>query len=402
MASPDRTGPVSFKLGGTRYAVDPAEVERRMASVEPRPIDKYRVLVGGVAFPPKQVLAEVLDLPVVTFTTMDASRVLGALGFKVEAVGSALAPVHRTVSEELFEGYLTNAGLTAFQHEPSLKGTNRRPDYRLDWSGRQILLELKEFRGNREDFVAGVGSYDPYSPLREKIQAARKKFKGLEEHCCCLVLHNVDKPVVHLEWRYIYAAMLGDLTVSVPLRLSGRDVEPDAKASMIFAGGGAMVREHQGQPVEPQHQTISAVLALRHLPVGQERFRAARNERERGLGRPLSMDEYWAEVESARGTDRDLSYRELRVVVHENPYARVALPADLFRGPWDERYGADDNGQIVRLFRGERLAELERLIDAEKTAVDPYEEAKKGAREWLRKGLHLGGKPASREALHER
>ena len=44
-------------------------------------------------------------------------------------------------------------------------------------------------------------------------------------------------------------------------------------------------------------------------------------------------------------------------MVHENPYARVPFPMDLFHGPYDERYGGLD-GRIQRLFQGDALAVL--------------------------------------------
>jgi hypothetical protein len=62
-------------------------------------------------------------------------------------------------------------------------------------------------------------------------------------------------------------------------------------------------------------------------------------------------------IEAARGTERDISLRQLRVVVHENPYARKPFPEDIFRGVYDERYGAHE-GKILRKYAG---AEIERL-----------------------------------------
>jgi len=65
-------------------------------------------------------------------------------------------------------------------------------------------------------------------------------------------------------------------------------------------------------------------------------------------------------VDRARGTASDWSLTQIRVVVHENPYANpdhVALYSELFRGPYDERFGAKE-GHIERLFCGEHIAEL--------------------------------------------
>lgn len=54
----------------------------------------------------------------------------------------------------------------------------------------------------------------------------------------------------------------------------------------------------------------------------------------------------------------DLSLSQLRVIVHENPFARIQFPRELFRGPYDERYAGTD-GRIERVFCGSQLEALE-------------------------------------------
>src|SRR5258705_3491439 len=82
-------------------------------------------------------------------------------------------------SEMLLEGYLRSQGYDAFDFEPEIAGTTRRPDYRLRVPGGEVLLEVKEFRGNADDFRGGFGYFDPYPPLREKLDTARDKFSKL-------------------------------------------------------------------------------------------------------------------------------------------------------------------------------------------------------------------------------
>ena len=71
----------------------------------------------------------------------------------------------------------------------------------------------------------------------------------------------------------------------------------------------------------------------------------------------METEELIRELELASGTPSDFRRRPLRVVVHENPYARIPLSAELFRGPWDERYGARD-GRVQQLFQGGEIASL--------------------------------------------
>jgi hypothetical protein len=92
--------------------------------------------------------------------------------------------------------------------------------------------------------------------------------------------------------------------------------------------------------------------------VGTKRFEIAMKLKENELGRKLELLEFWDETERARGTALDLSLSQLRVLVLENPFARIQLPRQLFRGPYDERY-AGSEGRIVRVFCGNQLAALE-------------------------------------------
>jgi hypothetical protein len=258
----------------------------------------------------------------------------------------------------LLEGYLRHHGYRDFDFEPQVSGSTRRPDYRLPWSGSEVLLEVKEFRGVPEDYKAGGGVFDPYPPLREKIEQARDKFQKLKHHCCCLVLHNVDKPLVLLDWHYVYGAMLGKLAWQVPIHAPGRSAPDDRDITSVFTSGGKMHRERQGVPYAPQNQTISAIIVLSRVPAGERLFHAHLRDIETQLGPAFDL---WThlplELEASRCTLRDPQRKPLRVVVHENPYARIPLPRELFCGAWDERYGRLD-GRIQQLFQGEEVAKL--------------------------------------------
>ena len=53
--------------------------------------------------------------------------------------------------------------------------------------------------------------------------------------------------------------------------------------------------------------------------------------------------------------------RRVRVVVYDNPFARIPLPQDLFRGPFDERWGVD--GEFMRrVYVGSELAAIEAVL----------------------------------------
>lgn len=342
----------AFQLGGTEYRITAERMEKAMQGVAPRPLGKYFVLVNGVPFPPKQVISEALGKDLVKFTTMDATRILTALGFSVERVGDKREI--RNLSELLFEQYLGVSGLSDFEYEKEFSGTTHRPDYFVKLAdGRSVLFEVKEFKATLADFRRSGGAYDPYLHTREKIQQAREKFKPFKEQCCCLVLFNQEKPLVDLAWQFIYGAMLGNLGFRIALN-AGSGTADETKAEQVFTGGGSMYRYQGLQPIELQNRTISAILVLELLRVGLRRFAAfvAQIEKQRGKEEGgLDVQEYLGLIEACRGTDRDPALTQLRGVVHENPHARIHFPSELFRGPYDERYGAKD-GRIQRLYIG--------------------------------------------------
>ena len=93
-----------------------------------------------------------------------------------------------------------------------IENSSSRPDYRLRADGAEVLLDVEDFTSKLEDSRVRGGAYNPYGPIREKLSAARRKFKDMEGHCCCLILQNPDKLRIDLSWQIVMGAMLGDLT----------------------------------------------------------------------------------------------------------------------------------------------------------------------------------------------
>jgi len=346
----------SFELRGKRIKLSRSDVEQRLRHVEPKPVTKYQVWINGKGYQPKQALAAAIGTPVADFTTMDATRILSRLGFEVTGAKDD-AMRSKTISEQLFEAYLTASRLTDFQFEPPQNGTLKQPDYSLNILNAKILFEVKQFDQTAADFNLVGGAYDPYRRVREKIESARKKFKDLDGFCCCLVLYNNDKPLVELGWQYVYGAMLGNLGFSIPVNTE-TGIADESQTQRECSGGGKMYRYRNGKAIAPQNQTISAIVVLRRYMVGSKRFEIAMKRKKNELGRKLESLECWDEIERARGTALDLSLSQIRVIVLENPFARIQFPRELFRGPYDERY-AGDEGRIVRVFCGNQLATLE-------------------------------------------
>ena len=70
-----------FTVSGREFDLDRKSVEYKLATIKAEPIDLVYVRVGKKNFPVKQALAEVSGLIKSQFTTQDAVRVLGRVGF---------------------------------------------------------------------------------------------------------------------------------------------------------------------------------------------------------------------------------------------------------------------------------------------------------------------------------
>jgi hypothetical protein len=348
---------IDFRLAGKKYRISREEVEDKLSLVVPKATDKYFVLVKGRPYPPKQVLSVALGLASVKFTTMAANAILSRVGFELHTADEVIAKP-KTESERLFEMLLGARGLVNFEFEPSIPGVNARPDYALMLPGDRVLFEVKEFQPAPEDFRLGFGQYDPYEPIRKKFQDASKKFKDLKSEKCVIVLYNAGKPLVDLRWQFIYAAMLGDLTWSIPFD-PGRGLLVDSSATEFKHGGrGSMHRHKNGVATEPQKTRIYAIVVLDRLNIGKRRFKVAVQRREAQLGRDLTLEEYLGMSNNLRATGADFFLSELRAVVCLNPYSPHGFPEEIFSGPYDERYGPSD-GHIQRTFVGEQIQALE-------------------------------------------
>jgi len=73
-----------FILNGKAYEKTREDVEKDMAGVQPEVPRRYYVVINGKKYPPKQVLAKVLDLGRIEYTTMAAGSILQRLGFKLQ------------------------------------------------------------------------------------------------------------------------------------------------------------------------------------------------------------------------------------------------------------------------------------------------------------------------------
>jgi hypothetical protein len=252
-----------------------------------------------------------------------------------------------TASEILFERYLATHGYSGLKHEEPVEGKSTTPDYALPFRSATLYFEVKEFAPS--DLIPGYKAYDAYGPVREKINQAARQFKYYKENSCSLVLANPKGAFVALEPWAILGAMLGNLGFTVPL---GRRSEETLPHENTFLHGGKMI-DYLFE--KPRNATISAVIVLDHYPLRDKSCALAIREKEVEQSRKLTVDEVF---DLPSPPSLSSMANPLRVVVLENPFARIPLPRDIFQGPFDEWWGMAGQN-ITQLFVGEEILRVE-------------------------------------------
>lgn len=258
-------------------------------------------------------------------------------------------PSH-TPGETLFEQCLASQRVE-FEFEKEHSGKSKRPDYTISLNGQPVVFDVKDF-DPPSNYPTGRGPFDPYPPIREKIEQGRDKFKLYKEYCCSLVLCNLGHPFVRLENPDIMlGAMYGDSGFKVPMN-TGTGVGEVSKISPAFLGRGKMIRPNWSTP---QNTTISAIITL---TVIRPHFQLLREMIQRHQNRDAA--DCAAELEHTI-QDYDPNREIPRVIVWHNAVARIPFPAGLFCGPYDTHFGiVQAKGESVEqnvTYRGRELPE---------------------------------------------
>lgn len=258
-------------------------------------------------------------------------------------------------SEKLFEQYLDLNGFSGeWTHEQSIQGKNTKPDYLLVYKVQQCFFEVKELRKKPNEPI-GAAYIDPYSSLRSEIHEVRRQFKDYKEYSCSLVVFNLDDKQVRLDPLTVFGAMLGNLGLAGDFDPKKGGVSGQTIRN-VFSGDGKMINDKRRQP---QNTTISAIVVLEEFLDNAEKETAMREEM-RKQRRRFSGPEL-IRVRRELQKNHPITFVP-RVVVIENPFARIAFPDDLFMGPFDERWcWSEKTGKVGRVFVGSKLKKLEIL-----------------------------------------
>ena len=252
----------------------------------------------------------------------------------------------KTHSEDLFEAYLEAQGISP-DREPNIPGKAKHPDYRAQHGRQVVWFEVKEFDDPRTKPMNG---FSPCPAIREKINQARKKFKEYKSECCNLVLHNCKSNYRRTDPEAVLSAAFGEYFQRLP-RLD--EALSDEPFRFRFHGRSKLNKV--------QNRSISAIIVLQHYHVN-ERWVDIWNQlyERQARGEKLPPGASLRLAVNTQAHPAVISHADsVRVIVFENPYARVRFPKDLLNGPLDQRWGVYKDYYTLRWIG----ADLQKLRD---------------------------------------
>ena len=98
-----------------------------------------------------------------------------------------------------------------------------------------------------------VGFWDPYGPIREKIDQARKKFKEFKDYPCSLVIHLTHGFALIDDPKVIFGAMHGDPGFEFLVDKEKGRLVPDSQRE-VFTKDGRMTQPHWKDPQNDDDQ----------------------------------------------------------------------------------------------------------------------------------------------------
>jgi hypothetical protein len=260
----------------------------------------------------------------------------------------------RTPGEMVFEEYLDFQRIP-FDFEKEHPGKSKRPDYTIEWEGRPIVFDVKDFDPPAK-LSMGFGAFDPYPPIREKIDQGRDKFKQFKEYCCGLVLFNAGRPLVFLDKPDIMlGSMYGDSGFTYPIN-TDTGIGDANQMKQTFLGRGKMIRLKESKV---QNTTLSAIITVEIIKpflIELTELMVEDNTRD------------WEAEMKQTIPDFDPNLEVPRVIVWHNAVARTPFPANLFCGDYDTHYGVSEMQQGVT-FEGSALPDRLRLSKPRKIGL---------------------------------
>jgi hypothetical protein len=252
-----------------------------------------------------------------------------------------------TAAEIAFEKYL-NSQHIPFEFEKEHQGKNKKPDFAIEWEGRPVVFDVKDFIP-RDSISMGGEAFDPYPPIRREIAEGRKKFREYKEYCCGLVLFKAGLLGPFLRSpNTMLGSMYGDAGFTFPVNTeTGIDDFSQTKRTFL-SRGGKMIRSNW---TKAQNTTLSAIITVDIIMPFKMQYIDLVSEN-------LTRD--WETELRPTIPDFDLNLEVPCVIVWYNAFARIPFPANLFCGDYDTHFGVTASGHGVT-YEGRKLPDRMRL-----------------------------------------
>jgi hypothetical protein len=240
----------------------------------------------------------------------------------------------RPVAEELFESYLSSQELR-WEYEREFGG--KCPDYLVRHAGGEFVVEVEELR--RPDPLP-AGGFSPTDAIREALRRARNQLRGCKHLPTGILVYSED----------FYRSVTPETVASAAFGPGFQDarrhdvVEPFAPA-LRFPG------KYECPPGVPKlanpflsrtdNTSISAVMVLMRYRLDEFQVAVWRELLSRQTSGEVLRPGASMDVMARLQHTTPVTYRfegTIRVVVIENPHARIPFPRDVFRGPFDQRW----------------------------------------------------------------
>lgn len=266
--------------------------------------------------------------------------------------------LHRFMKEQNaadrpFGEYVAEHCLGELDLESGVPGKRWRTDCRLRFKGQALWFAVKELAEGSESPVLNGGAFDLHFRMRRIIDEAAEELSEHAGEPCSLVLYSrslnladICTPSVVLD------AMVGNVSWRLPI--GAERGNGGGMARRVSAEGGGLVISPIRKPV---NTSISAVIAIERFAVGQRKFHISLAKKERKVDRRLPWEEI-LEVLQANGESYGSTV--LRALVVESPFTNKRLPANIFTGPYDVRWGREAGAECIsRVYAGPELRKLE-------------------------------------------
>ncbi len=150
---------VQARIAHQTFDLQRSDVERRLRSVLPDPLDDHYVVVNGRRFPPKQVVSVVTGLDRADFNTHQARQLLSRLGFVVSRRSARPAdatPHHRPPVTDSADADVLRpfVGQWVAQRGPEVLVAATTPQAVLSWLERHNQSADAMFRVPRDEHEA--------------------------------------------------------------------------------------------------------------------------------------------------------------------------------------------------------------------------------------------------------